>query len=584
MKKDPSSVVPAENRRLAAIMFTDIVGFSRQMGRNEVRTLQLLEVHNQIIQQAVSEHHGTVIKTVGDAFLVDFPSVVHAIQCAQRIQTQFREHNTGKDKNEQIHVRIGIHSGDIVQRDGDVFGDGVNVASRLQALAEPDTICLSQKVYEEVAKKLDLGTVVSLGKPKLKNIAERFAVYALLSAPPKGIRQTLGVQYLKLSRRVGTAHRVAAMVVLLALVSAGAIALRERYFSAPPGLPLPDKPSIVVLPFANMSGDPEQEYFSDGMTGDLTADLSNLSGLFVISRHSAFTYKGKAVKVQDVSRDLGVRYVLEGSVRKSDGKVRITAQLIDATTGGHLWSGRYDRELKDIFALQEEIRRKIIVYLALRLTGVEGERLAHLYTTSPEAYDYYLRGMEYFWRFTKEAHAQARQMYKKAIELDPAYALAHMLLGWTYLQEWVLQWSQDPQTLEWAFALVQKALALDDSLPQAHELLGFVHLLKNKQPEQAVVEMERAVALSPNWYSAYAALGLSLNYAGRPAEAIEAVEKAMRLNPRNPGYLANYLTVLGGAYRLIGRYEEATQPLREPLLSCLTYQVLIRPWLSSIAS
>jgi class 3 adenylate cyclase len=228
----------AETRKLAAIMFTDIVGFSRQMGADETRMLRVLEVHNRIIEQAVTESHGHVIKTIGDAFLVDFPSVVNAVQCAQHIQTQFRAHNAEKETNEQIHVRIGIHLGDIVQREGDVFGDGVNVASRLQVLTEADTICISQKVYEEVEKKLSLGTVVSLGRPKLKNIAQRFPIYALLPEPPKGLRQNLRVQRLKLSRRVGTAHRVAAVVVLVALASAGAIVLRDRYLSSPPGTAL----------------------------------------------------------------------------------------------------------------------------------------------------------------------------------------------------------------------------------------------------------------------------------------------------------------------------------------------------------
>jgi adenylate cyclase len=293
----------AETRKLAAIMFTDMVGFSRQMGSNEARTLRLLEVHNQVIQQAVTEHHGQVIKTVGDAFLVDFPSVVLAVQCAQQVQARFRTDNAEKAPTDQIHVRIGIHLGDIVQREGDVFGDGVNVASRLQALTEADTICISQKVYEEVEKKLSLGTVVSLGRPQLKNIAQRFPIYALLPEPPKGLRQTLQMRRLKLTQWRRTLQ---AAVLLLMLLGAGAVG-RYLYFPSSPALPLPDKPSIVVLPFANMSNDPEQEYFSDGITEDITSDFSKIYGLFVIARNSAFTYKGKPVRVQDVSREMGVR-------------------------------------------------------------------------------------------------------------------------------------------------------------------------------------------------------------------------------------------------------------------------------------
>src|SRR6266849_2621302 len=426
-----------ETRKLAAIMFTDMVGFSRQMGADEARMLRLLDVHNQLIQQAVAAHHGAVIKTVGDAFLVDFPSVVHATQCAQAIQAQFRTHNAEKETAEQIHVRIGIHLGDIVQKNGDVFGDGVNIASRLQALAEPDTICISDMVYRDVAKKLDLGTVVSLGRPKLKNIAERFQVYALLLQSPSGVRQTLHIQWLKLKQKRRTVQ--AAAVVMLLLLGAGAVTLRTRYFSSLPALPLPDKPSIAVLPFVNMSEDPKQEYFSDGLTEDLTSDLSKISSLFVIARNSAFTYKGKAVKVQDVGREMGVRYVLEGSVQRADQRVRITTQLIDATTGYHLWSEQYDRPLTDIFTLQDEIVQKIVTTLKLQLTLEEQGFLVRKHTDNLEAYDSFLRGVEYYWRFTKEANAQARQMFEKAVALDPQYAEAYAWLGAAYWREWGLR-------------------------------------------------------------------------------------------------------------------------------------------------
>ena len=548
-----------ETRRLAAIMFTDIVGFSRQMGTDEARMLRLLEVHNQMIRQAVSEHHGTVIKIMGDAFLVDFPSVVHAVQGAQQIQAQLWNHNAEKGPVEQIHIRIGIHLGDIVQRDGDVFGDGVNIASRLQALAEPDSICISDVVYRDVAKKLDLGTVVSLGKPKLKNIAERFQVYALLPVPPAGLKQRVQVQRLKLSSRVGPAHRVAAMVVLLALVSAAAIAIRERYFSTPPGLPLPDKPSIVVLPFDNMSNDPEQEYFSDGITEDLTTDLSKISSLFVIARTSAFAYKGTAVKVQEVSKELGVRYVMEGSVRRMESQVRITAQLVDALTGQHLWAERYDRPLTDLFALQEEIRQKITLALKIKLMPEEQARFRHAPTNNLEAYDYYLRGKEYVGRVTKEANIQARQMFEKAIELDPQYAAAHALQSLTYVTDWHYQWSQDRQVIEQAFAAAQRAIILDDALALAHSALGLLYLYKN-QHDQAILEGERAVALDPNNPESYLWLAGILSVAGRAEEGITMAKNAMRLNPHYP---PAYLLALGRAYHQAWRNEEAITTLKK---------------------
>jgi TolB-like protein/class 3 adenylate cyclase/Flp pilus assembly protein TadD len=575
MGDEASGTASTEHRRLAAIMFTDIVGFSRQMGTDEARMLRVLAVHNQVIAQAVTEHHGHVIKTMGDAFVVDFPSVVHAVQCAQHVQNRFRNHNAQTAKEEQIHVRIGIHLGDIIEQNGDVLGDGVNIASRLQTLTEPDTICISQAVYQEVEKKLPLGTVVSLGRPQLKNIVQRFPVYALLSEAPQGIWQRLQVQRLKLSHRVRPVHWAAMVGLLLIMATVVAVRYLSPLFpstqplapSTQP-LPLPDKPSIVVLPFVNMSNDPEQEYFSDGITEDITTGLAKISSLFVIARNSAFTYKGKAVKVQDVSREMGVQYVLEGSVRKADSQVRITVQLINGLTGSHLWAERFDRGLKDIFALQDEVTQKIVEALAVKLTEGEQGRLVRKGTNSVEAYDYYLRGLDYYWRFTKDANAQARQMFEKAIEVDPKYAAAYAALGWTYMREWIDQWSQGSQTLEQAFALAQRAIALDDTLPGAHNALSAVYLWK-KQYEQAIVEAQQAIALDSNDADVYASLGLTLTCVGRPEEAVAVIEKAMRLNPHYP---ALYLFRLGLVYHLTGRYEEAITTLKRVLTRTPDFQ------------
>jgi TolB-like protein/class 3 adenylate cyclase/cytochrome c-type biogenesis protein CcmH/NrfG len=576
MKEEPSSAVQIETRRLAAIMFTDIVGFSRQMGSNEARTLRLLAVHNHLIEQALATHHGHVIKTFGDAFLVDFPSVVHAVQCAQHLQAQFRAHNAEQDSAEQIHIRIGIHLGDmVVQPNGDVLGDGVNIAKRLQELTEPDTICISDMVYRDVAQKIPLGTVISLGRPRLKNIAQRFPVYALLAESPKGLRQTLRLQRLKLSRRVHPARQVVVALILIA-ATIGAV----RYFSlltpspqslapstqAQPTLLLPDKPSIVILPFTNMSNDSEQEYFSDGLTEDLTSALSKLSGLFVISRNTASTYKGKPVKVQEVSKELGVQYVLEGSVRKAEGQVRVTAQLIDALQDHHLWTERYDRPLKDIFALQDEIVRKIVTTLKLQLTlmeqGAPGA-LMHKATDNLEAYDFYLRGMASLLRAgterKKEANIQTRQLLEQALGLDPQYAMAYVGLGFTYCYDGLYQWNPDPmQSFERAIELAQRAIALDGSLSQPHLLLSRVYVWK-KHYEQAIAEAQQAVALDPNDSEGYRFLGEALVRAGRPEETIDLTKKAMRLNPR---FQYVYLSNLGWAYRLTGQYAEAIAPLK----------------------
>jgi TolB-like protein/cytochrome c-type biogenesis protein CcmH/NrfG len=326
---------------------------------------------------------------------------------------------------------------------------------------------------------------------------------------------------------------------------------------------LPDKPSLLVLPFTNMSNDPEQDYFNDGMTDTLITDLSQLSGLFVIARNSAFTYKGKAVKVQEVSQELGVRYVLEGSVQKAHNRVRINVQLIDATTSGHVWAERYDRELHDIFALQDEVTQRVVAALRVELTENEQAHLQPKRTDNVEAYDALLRGRTYYFRYTKEANAQAQQMFERAIALDPQYADAYVLLGFTHWLEWVLNWSQNPaQSLERFAELTHQAIGIDDSLPGPHIALGYVYLFQDRQFDQGIAELQQAVSLTPNNADAYFALAEGLNMAGRPAEALEAIQKAIRLNPHYP---ANYPFNLGWAYWKTGQYAEAIATLQEAI-------------------
>jgi TolB-like protein/Tfp pilus assembly protein PilF len=412
-----------------------------------------------------------------------------------------------------------------------------------------------------------------LGEREVKNIAEPVRVWRVrldeaaateeAESPKSEVRSPESKKESSKPRRVGTPVFVLVSVLLLGgivillypslptfIIHHSSLIIQE---AQPPLLPLPDKPSIAVLPFVNMSGDPEQEYFSDGITDDLITDLTKISGLFVIARNSTFTYKGQAVKVADVGRELGVRHVLEGSVRRAGNRVRINVQLIDAPTGRHVWAERYDREMQDIFALQDEITQKIVMALEVKLTQGEQGYLVRKRPDNLEAYDSFLRGWAYYWRFTKETNIQARQMFERAINLDPKFAAAYAGLSIAYLQECVNQWSQDPQTLEQVLKLGQRAIALEDSLPLAHTALSWVYLLK-KQLEQAIAETERAIALDPNYTLGYADLALFLNFAGRPEEAIGLAEKAMRLDPHYPAFFVSYL---GQSYYLLRRYEEA---------------------------
>jgi len=593
MGNDTASIPPSpanRERKLAALLSADVVGYSRLMSADEAATLDTLAAYRRVIDALIQQHRGRVVNTAGDSVLAEFASAVDAVQCAVEIQCSLTTRNADLQPERKMEFRIGINVGDVMIEGEQLYGDGVNVAARLQALADAGGVFISGTVYDQIESKLPL-TYAYLGEQTVKNIPKPVRTYRVVlyevPSPTRGEGQGEGAareadqnrsRFNVQERRAGNA-RLRWAVVGLILIAATIVAFwrfsalnlipqdsAPRTDAAPAALPLPDKPSVVILPFVNLSNDPDQEYFSDGLTEDLTSALSRLSGLFVISRNSAFTYKGKPVKAPDISKELGVQYVLEGSVRKAEGQLRVTAQLIDALQARHLWTERYDWPLKDSFALQDEIVQKIVTTLKLQLSVWEQGWIVHKHTDNLEAYDTYLRGMESLlhavYEAKREANEQARQMFERAVSLDLMYAEAHMQLGRTYFLEWLYKWNKDPiQTLERAFALAQKAVALGDSLPGPHELLVVVYVWK-KQYDQAVVEAQRVIALAPSAAEGYWRLGQALYAAGQPQEAISLIEKAMRLNPHYPAF---YLLDLGTAYAVVGRCEEALAPLKKAL-------------------
>ncbi len=552
-------------RKLTAILSADVKGYSRLMGEDEESTVRTLTAYREVISTLIKDHKGRVVDSPGDNILAEFVSIVDALRCAWDIQQEIKSRNADLPENRRMNFRIGVNLGDVIEERDRIYGDGVNIAARIEALAEEGGICLSGTAYDQVKNKLPFRYEYD-GEQTVKNIKEPVRIYSILMKPETA-RKVIADN--KVRRK--TWRKVALSAVIVLVVVAGGFigwylyhrqaAQIEPASSDKMAFPLPDKPSIAVLPFENLSGDPEQEYFSDGITEDIITDLSKISGLFVIARHSVFTYKGKVIKIAEVGQELGVRHVLEGSVRKANGRVRITAQLVDATTEGHLWAERYDRDLKDIFALQDEVTQKIVAALAVKLTEDEQERLVRKYTDNIEAYDLYLQGAEYQNRFTKKANVKARQMFERAIDLDPEFAAAYAALGFTHFHERTFGWSRDPQSLEHAFELAQRTLDLDDSLPWGHHLLGKVYLWK-RQHEKAIAELKKAIALSPNYADQLVGLGYILNFAGRPEDAIGLVKKAMRLNPRYP---VSYLWELGHGYFIRGRYEEAIETLKRVL-------------------
>jgi len=549
-------------RKLTAILSADVKGYSRLMGEDELATVETLKQYRRIIGKLVMDCHGRVVDSPGDNILSEFSSVVDALECAVKIQEEIKEKNINLPENRRMEFRIGINLGDVIEEEDRIYGDGVNIAARLEGLAEVGGICISGTAFDQVKNKLSVGYQY-LGKQTVKNIPDPVRAYKVLMEPETA-GKVIGEEQPEPRKKRWTAI---AAVAVLAFVAGGLLwNLYVRPDVEPASLdkmayPLPDKPSIAVLPFDNLSGEPGQEYIADGISENIIAALSHISEMFVIARNSTFTYKGKPVKVQQVSEELGVRYVLEGSVQKAGHRLRVTAQLVDVTTGHQLWAERYDRELKDLFALQDEITVKILTALQVQLTEGEQARTWHT-TDNLEAWGYVVKGGDLFGRFTKEDNAKARKLFEQASEIDPGYTLALTMRAWThFIDAWLGYSESRPESINRAVELAKKSGSIDDTQPAVHSLWSSIHLTQG-QYEKAISAGKKAIALGPNSAICHALLAYAMNLAGRFDEAIVLAEKSIRIMPYCPDW---FLWILAQSYRQAGRYKEALSTYKKAL-------------------
>jgi adenylate cyclase len=555
-------------RKLAAILSADVKGYSRLMGEDEKGTVRTLNAYKELMANLIQQHHGRVVDAPGDNVLAEFGSVVDAVQCAVEIQKELKNRNAQLPENRRMEFRIGVNLGDVIEEGDRIYGDGVNIAARLESLSEAGGICISGTAFDQVKNKINLGYKY-LGEQTVKNILEPVRVYQVLMEP-EAAGKVIGEKKAKPRQW----QRVTIGLVVAVIVVVAAVVVWRLYFSPPPSeevaskekmaFPLPDKPSIAVLPFTNMSGDPKEEYFSDGLTEQIITSLSKFERLFVIARNSTFVYKGKPVKIQKVAEDLGVRYVLEGSVQKSGDRVRITAQLIDAITGHHIWSEHYDREIKDIFALQDEITIKITQAMRVELT--EGEQARHWVrragTDNLKSIEKNYQGLGFMRRSTKQDNDTARQLFEEAVALDPKFVWPYVNLGWTHFFDVRFGWSEFPaKSLQRAFQLGQKAIAMEETIDLGHSLLASIYLVM-RQHEKAMAEGERAVALNPNGATAYVALAGIAGCAGKWEESISYSKQAIRLSPFSESM--DYW-ILGRSYFMTGRHDEAILTLKKAI-------------------
>jgi adenylate cyclase len=505
-------------RRLAAILAADVAGYSRLMGEDEEGTLAALRaVRGEVSDPKIAEHRGRIVKTTGDGLLVEFASVVDAVRCAVELQREMIARNAAAPAERRIEFRMGINVGDIISEDGDIFGDGVNIAARLEALAEPGGICLSAAAHEQVRDRLDLA-FEDLGEQQVKNITRPVRTYAVALGAPS----------------------------------------RAALPAAAP-LPLPDKPSLAVLPFQNMTGDAEQEYFVDGMVEEITTAIARLPWLFVIARNSAFTYKGKAVDVKQVARELGVRYVLEGSVRKAGNRVRITGQLIDATTGTHIWADRFDGAIDDIFELQDQVASNVAGAIEPKLRQSEIERATRKPTANLTAYDLYLRALAQSYRYTEEGFAEAIVLVGQALAIDPAYTPAAALVGWCRGRQRVQGWGAlSDEDVGEACRLARQVLEAERDDAETIGQAAFTLFRLAGEAAMAAAALDRALALNPNAAHAWMARGNIHASRNEPEAAIEAIERARRLSPFDP-YTFLYAFTIAVAHFAARRFEQAAE-------------------------
>ena len=556
------------NRKISAIWSADVAGYSRLMGDDEEGTVRTLTRYRAVMSDLIGQHRGRVVDSPGDNLLAEFSSVVDALRCAWDVQQELVNRNAELPENRRMLFRIGINLGDVIEEKGELYGDGVNVAARLESLAEPGGIHLSGAVYDQVKHKLPFQFEFT-GEQAVKNIQDPVRAYRVVIGSenqPGHIRNQAKKQK---RSRTGMLLILAAAIALLGVGFYYWVAMHGRALSGKPPEsgaphdPLSQRASIAVLPFKNLSGDSEQEYFSDGITNDIITDLSRFRNLLVIASNTVFLYKGKTVNVNNVGQELGVRYVLEGSVQKAGDNVRINAQLINAANGTHVWAERYHREYRDIFKLQGDIVQAIVTKLAIKTFQFDQARAMRKKPQDLLAYDYLLRGYAYYHQRTRAAYSLAREMFAKAVALDPYYADAYVGSGLLEYGKVGYGWTEFPdRALTSAFTFGQKALKIDESNAAAHSLLSSVYTFQNKY-DLAIKEAERAIELNPNDSGSYNEIGWALLWSGRLEEAITALEMSLRLDSSSP---RNIWWHLGIAYYLKERYEDALNTLAEGLI------------------